>query len=534
MGVGQLLHRVNKTVKLHGDEDKHEDVDAWKNRDLIPLPPEYPSHLGFFEYYGYWSLGSLNVSTWQMPNTFLTAGLSVGQSMGVIIIARAIVGIFSTFVAWCGLRYHIGFTIQNRFSWGMRGSYIPLIQRVMLNFIWNATQCWTGGKLVAVCLTAIFPSFYNLPNSLPESFPATSYDMVGFFLFWFCSLPFLWIPPEMIWSLSVAKGVGPIFYKSEAGSTRWSTSWLMLKCINSAIGGKAAGMTNGSDFSRYGKTARGYIGGTVSCLFATGTMVSFVGLVIYWNPPDLLMRMMENGQGSSKARAGVFFLAVGFALTSGFENICGNAVAGGVDLAGMFPKYINIRRGAIITFVAAWIVMPWQLINVATTFLTVLSSFSVFLAPIMGLMAADFFVIRRQRIKLSALYQLHGSYYYTWGVNWRTIPVWLAGWAPTVGGLAYTAGARNDGPGALYELYYLSFFLGFFISFFLFILVNYIFPPSNLGDVDDTDVFGAFTEDECRRMGIASQADGALTSEDSSVEKLPIDAVGAKESDTKV
>jgi hypothetical protein len=30
-------------------------------------------------------------------------------------------------------------------------------------------------------------------------------------------------------------------------------------------------------------------------------------------------------------------------------------VAGGIDLAGLFPRYIDIRRGAIITFVAAWV-----------------------------------------------------------------------------------------------------------------------------------------------------------------------------------
>lgn len=112
-----------------------------------------------------------------MPNTFLTAGLSVGQAMGVIIIARFIVGLFSTIVAWCGLRYHIGFTIQNRFSWGMRGSWIPLIQRIMLNFIWNATQCWTGGKLVAVCLTAVFPSFYTIPNGKSRKLTA-SFEIV--------------------------------------------------------------------------------------------------------------------------------------------------------------------------------------------------------------------------------------------------------------------------------------------------------------------------------------------------------------------
>jgi hypothetical protein len=85
----------------------------------------------------------------------------------------------------------------------------------------------------------------------------------------------------------------------------------------------------------------------------TGVVVSLMGLVtasasqkiygeIFWNPPDLLMQMMDNGNGSSKARAGVFFLAAGFAFTAKFENVCGNAIAGGIDLAGLFPRYIGL------------------------------------------------------------------------------------------------------------------------------------------------------------------------------------------------
>jgi len=61
--------------------------------------------------------------------------------MAVIVVARALIAFFSTLVAWCGLKWHIGFTIQNRYTWGMRGSYIPLLQRILLNFIWCAVQC---------------------------------------------------------------------------------------------------------------------------------------------------------------------------------------------------------------------------------------------------------------------------------------------------------------------------------------------------------------------------------------------------------
>lgn len=207
-------------------------------------------------------------------------------------------------------------------------------------------------------------------------------------------------------------------------SSRWGASWLMMAGINQAIGQKAAGMTNSSDFSRYARKRSDYLIGTISVYWITGVLVCFGGLVttaacqkiygqIWWNPPDLLMVMMDrksikflqsslnltqsalmtdayvfpnisDGQGSSAARAGVFFASLAFAFTSMFENVCSNAVAGGIDLAELFPRYIDIRRGALLTFCAAWVIQPWQLINEAATFVAVLNSFAVFLAPIIG------------------------------------------------------------------------------------------------------------------------------------------------------
>ena len=85
--------------------------------------------------------------------------------------------------------------------------------------------------------------------------------------------------------------------------------------INQMLGGIAAGITNGSDFSRYARSPKNYVIGTVLSAWITGVLVSLIGLVvtaacqkiygeIYWNPPDLLMRMMDSGEGSSKVRAG--------------------------------------------------------------------------------------------------------------------------------------------------------------------------------------------------------------------------------------
>lgn len=337
----------------------------------------------------------------------------------------------------------------------------------------------------------------------------------------------------MIWSLAAAGGVGPIFYRDEVvpATSRWSVSWLMMAGLNQAIGQKAAGMANESDFSRYANGKIGFVVGVVSVQWVVGILVSLGGLVttaacqliygkIYWNPPDLLMVMMDSeylillhkrdaanaiadGEGSSGARAGVFFLALAFTFAILFQNVCGNAVAGGIDLAGIFPKYIDIRRGAIITFVAAWVIQPWQLINRAATFVTVLSSFSVFLAPLMGVMIADYFFVRHQKIKLTHLYRSENSdYWFSKGFNWRVIPCWIAGWAPTIGGLIVSAGGMTNAPRALLRLYYTAFFTGMAISFTSFYAVNLVFPITGAGEFDPYDDWATFTPEEAVKLGI--------------------------------
>lgn len=224
-----------------------------------------------------------------------------------------------------------------------------------------------------------------------------------------------------------------------------------------------------------------------------------------------------DGQGSSAARAGVFFASLAFAFTSMFENVCSNAVAGGIDLAGLFPRYIDIRRGALLTFCAAWVIQPWQLINQAATFVAVLNSFAVFLAPVMGVMVCDYFVLRRQKIKLTHLYRPNGSdYWFCHGVNWRVVPCWVAGWAPTIGGLVVTARGDTDAPDAVHELYFIAFFIGFFISFTLFYGVNQLFPLSQLGEVDEMDNYGTFTVQEAARLGVLPIQDAEVIVSDES------------------
>jgi NCS1 family nucleobase:cation symporter-1 len=58
-------------------------------------------------------------------------------------------------------------------------------------------------------------------------------------------------------------------------------------------------------------------------------------------------------------------------------------VASSNDFAFLFPRWINIQRGAFLTsFLGGWATCPWQIQASATSLTTFLSGYVIVLAPI--------------------------------------------------------------------------------------------------------------------------------------------------------
>lgn len=70
MALSRRINASARAIQLQGDATKHEQTDAWSNRDLIPLPPVRRTW-GWFNFFGFWSIASLNLANWQTPNTYL-------------------------------------------------------------------------------------------------------------------------------------------------------------------------------------------------------------------------------------------------------------------------------------------------------------------------------------------------------------------------------------------------------------------------------------------------------------------------------
>jgi NCS1 family nucleobase:cation symporter-1 len=141
------------------------------------------------------------------------------------------------------------------------------------------------------------------------------------------------------------------------------------------------------------------------------------------------------------------------------------------DFANLSPRRINFRSGGYITGIIGILIFPWKLIASPTGYIfTWLIAYSSLLGPIGGIMIADYFFIRRQRLDMDALYNNNGIYSYRNGVNAVAVAALLAGILPNVPGFMTTTGmiAKEAVWTWVSEIYHYAWFVGFLVSGFVY------------------------------------------------------------------
>lgn len=397
-------------------------------------------------------LTNTNISTYLTGSSLIALGLVWWKALIAIIVGNILSMIFIVLNSTPGAFYHIGFPIANRYVWGMYGSAFVIYNRILLSLVWYAVQAWIGGECVYVCLLAIWPHLEErIPNHMSASTGMTTAQFVAYIVFSVISLPLIWIRPHklrnffyvsvstvlvfefvlLIWALAT---MGPAGFgdtlSSKPSVQDSSTGWTILYGIISTIGSIAAGILNQNDYARFARRPRDAILGQIVSAATYSIISSTIGILVtaatqrrygqaLWNLPDLLSEVIKTG--GSRSRAAAFFAGAALVISQFGINIPGNALSGGFDFAATFPRYINIRRGAYITALLSNVVNPWHLLATASIFLAVLSSYGVFLGPMIGLMISSYYIVNRQKILVDDLY--HGDkmsiYWYTFGINWR-------------------------------------------------------------------------------------------------------------------
>lgn len=172
----------------------------------------------------------------------------------------------------------------------------------------------------------------------------------------------------------------------------------------------------------------------------------------------------------------MFFCGMSFCLAQIGINMSANIVSLSNDLSGLFPRYINIKRGAFLgTLVGGWIMVPWKISGSAPQLVAFVSALAIFLAPISAILISDYFVVKRRAIDVPALYDPDGRYRYWGGTNIRAVIALLVAVAPNLPGLAHDVTPSLNIGGAIY-IYYVNYAVGFGLAASIYILLSVVFP----------------------------------------------------------
>jgi len=418
------------------------------NPDLAPVPKDRRTW-GTYNYASLWVAMSVCIPTYMLASGLIAGGMSWWQAIATILLGNLIVLIPMLLNAHAGTKYGIPFPVFVRASFGVRGANIPAVMRALVACGWFGIQTWIGGQAIYSMLKILWPGAAQLPGGI----------WICFFAFWALNIAVIWRGIETIkflegigapfmlgigllllwWITRQAGGLGPVLSAPSKFHNTAEFVRFFIPSLTGMVGFWATVALNIPDFTRYAKSQKDQVVGQALGLPAAMTLYSFIGVAVtsasavlfgqpIWDPVELL--------GKFNQPVVAFIALVALLVATLNTNVAANVVSPSNDFSNLNPRRISFRTGGMITGVIGVLLMPWKLLSDFSAYIFGwLVGYSGLLGPIAGVMIADYFLIRRSRLKVDDLYRRQGIYEYENGVNAKAVVALVAGIAVALLGL---------------------------------------------------------------------------------------------------
>ncbi|GAA6025654.1 hypothetical protein JCM10207_008927 [Rhodosporidiobolus poonsookiae] len=478
--------------------------DQWSNYDMEPVPVHHQTWTtGTFA--AYWFSDLINAGSWSQISSFVALGLTWYEGLLATFMGGVLLCVVIVFNGIIGARLHVPFSVSSRAAYGYWLSRFAVVSRMVIAWFWFSINTYQGGTGIKLCLIAIWPSFRNLPNHLSESAGVTTQDMLCFFLFWLIQFPFCLIHPRKLRPIFLIKGISlPIVAigmmgwtihqagdqaaavmresSKMSGLNKW---YAFMTAVTACMGTWSTMACNIGDFSRYSRKETAawmqmlFIPAlwTICALFGaiaanmTTVIPVFEGKQVF-QPFDIIDPWLDNRGG----RAAAFFCSLAWAIGNMTTNITANSISSANDLASLFPKWVNILRGQMFAVtIGVWAFAPWKVLSSAGSFISFMSSYSIVLAPIAGILCADFFLVKKGKYDVVQLYDFKGIYRYTYGFNLPALAALLCAIPPNLPGMINALNSSIDIGNAKY-VYAIADIFGIIVAGSVHVGLSKLFP----------------------------------------------------------
>ncbi|MGH7593303.1 MAG: NCS1 family nucleobase:cation symporter-1 [Gemmatimonadales bacterium] len=456
------------------------------NPDLAPTTPARRTW-STYNIAALWIGMSVVITTYTLASGLMIQGMNWWQALVTILLGNTVVLVPMVLNAHAGTKYGISFPVMCRASFGVRGANVPAMLRAVVACGWFGIQTWIGALALNTLLTAAWPGWARMPGGIAISFA----------IFWLVQVAIIAGGVErikhlgstaapvlltgavilLLWGIRHGGGLGHILSQSRRlQGTRSVSFWALFPAALTAnVGYWATLSLNIPDFTRYARSQRSQILGQALGLPTTMTTFAFIGVAVtsativifgapIWDPVVLVTRI---------GGTAVIIIAALVVMTAQLHtNMAANVVSPANDFSHLNPRKISFVTGGLITAVIGIVMMPWKLYSGAAAYIfTGLIGYSSLMGALGGILIVDYWVLRRQRLSLAALYDEHGIYSYTHGVNWRAIMALALALLPVLPGFVHAAttpGGQVANPSFFDRVYTYAWFVTFGLSFVIY------------------------------------------------------------------
>jgi NCS1 family nucleobase:cation symporter-1 len=382
--------------------------------------PESDRRLRLLDHFVLWS--SLGVGLLVLEaGALLVPALNLGAALVAILVGTVVGVLLLALAGLIGAGTGVPTMVLLRPTLGLRGSFLPTVLNLAQLIGWTAFEFWVM---------------------------ALAADRIGQALFGFSSYH-LWLIVFALWCILLALG-GPLVVVRQwlekfgvwlvYGATIWLTAVLLtrydvgallrqpgggglpfLLAVDLVVAMPISWMPLVADYNRFARNGRAAFWGTYLGYFLTN--VWFYGLgalfLLTLNLPDT---------GPEQLATAILALAGGVValvviLVDETDNAFADIYSAAVSLQNLWPRLSQRLLVALIGLVSL-LLAAFLTMTEYFNFLLLIGSFFV---PLFGLLAADYFVVRKRHYQVEALYRSEGPYWYSGGINWVAVVVWLLG-----------------------------------------------------------------------------------------------------------
>ncbi|PID04283.1 hypothetical protein CSV67_02120 [Sporosarcina sp. P2] len=429
---------VGVTVEADALTQRNNQLDATTEEhyatEVVPMSQR---NIGFFDMVAIWVGANSNNASWYVGGT--VAGMAFAGAIGVTLISNPIAYLILALVGYMGFKVGTSTMALTRPAFGVRGSLLPTVLNTIVFLGWAVVNTFIAVISMSFILKDLFGwSAYGEPGSVGPMIAGIVFMSLLNFVAVSLGRNSIKIVERIGMALVLVLGIWitVVVLKTHPLSAimNWSAPADSVIPVGKAVDIMAAfslaWVLGIAEFTRYTRSAKTatvapLVGAYLSLLwFAFIGIIATIGAALSTGIYD-----PENSDPSSiVTNLGLGSFALILIVVACVTTNVVNLMAAGISITNVTKKIKPLHSIWMVTVLAGFLMLiPLFLASFLDTFMGFLEYIGMVLSALLGILVADYFIVRKRSYDVREFEKTGGEYWYYKGVNLKAVAVWAFG-----------------------------------------------------------------------------------------------------------